>query len=72
MQHSVASFGRDLLQVDYASYLSQHDVVYETPPAIGCHGLPIGNGFSGALVWTPPTAVRWELGGSDLWADGPA
>lgn len=72
MQHSVASFGRDLLQVDYASYLSQHDVVYETPPAIGCHGLPIGNGVSGALVWTPPTAVRWELGGSDLWADGPA
>ena len=67
---SDTTFG-DLLNVDYPAYLSKHDLVYESPPEVPFDGIPLGDGETGALLWTSGDAVRFELGRSDLWDDGP-
>ncbi|MFE1958618.1 carbohydrate-binding protein [Streptomyces sp. NPDC059479] len=39
------------LNVDYASYLSKHDIVYNRPNTNPDHGLTVGNGRIGAMAW---------------------
>ncbi|MFJ4918620.1 glycosyl hydrolase family 95 catalytic domain-containing protein [Streptomyces sp. NPDC088725] len=39
------------LDVDYASYLSKHDVVYNRPNTDPDYGLTVGNGRVGAMAW---------------------
>jgi len=39
------------LDVDYASYLSKHDIVYNRPNTNPAHGLTVGNGRTGAMAW---------------------
>ncbi|MFI6096493.1 glycosyl hydrolase family 95 catalytic domain-containing protein [Lentzea sp. NPDC051213] len=39
------------LDVDHASYLAKHDVVYNRPNTNPDHGLTVGNGRTGAMVW---------------------
>ncbi|WP_433604102.1 glycosyl hydrolase family 95 catalytic domain-containing protein [Dactylosporangium sp. CA-139114] len=43
--------GTGVLDVDYAGYLSRHDVVYNSPQTDPLHGLTVGNGRTGAMVW---------------------
>jgi hypothetical protein len=40
------------LTVDYAGYLSKHDIVYNRPDSNPAHGLTVGNGRTGAMVWS--------------------
>ncbi|WP_394840794.1 DUF5010 C-terminal domain-containing protein [Pendulispora brunnea] len=40
------------LNVDYAQYLSKHDVVYNKPNTNPAYGLTVGNGRMGAMVWS--------------------
>ncbi|MFG2040323.1 carbohydrate-binding protein [Dactylosporangium sp. NPDC048998] len=40
-----------VLDVDYAGYLSKHDVVYNSPQTNPLYGLTVGNGKTGAMVW---------------------
>ncbi|MGW4488340.1 glycosyl hydrolase family 95 catalytic domain-containing protein [Amycolatopsis sp. NPDC004368] len=44
-----AATGR--LDVDYASYLAKHDLVYNRPSTDPDYGLTVGNGRTGAMVW---------------------
>lgn len=39
------------LDVDYASYLAKHDIVYNRPNTNPNYGLTVGNGRTGAMVW---------------------
>jgi hypothetical protein len=39
------------LAVDYANYLSKHNIVFNTPITSPASGLTIGNGRVGAMVW---------------------
>ncbi|MFE2757640.1 hypothetical protein ACFXGA_37125 [Actinosynnema sp. NPDC059335] len=39
------------LDVDLASYLAKHDVVYNRPNTNNLHGLTVGNGRVGAMAW---------------------
>lgn len=39
------------LAVDYAGYLSQHDIVYNSPNAEPSEGLTVGTGKVGAMIW---------------------
>src|SRR5882757_3708900 len=39
------------LDVDYGSYLSKHDIVYNRPNTNPAHGLTVGNGRTGAMAW---------------------
>lgn len=40
-----------ILEVDYASYLAKHDVVYRTPVTNPADGATVGNGKMGAVIW---------------------
>ena len=44
------------LNVDYAGYLSKHDIVYNRPNTNPLHGLTVGNGRTGAMVWNAERA----------------
>ena len=39
------------MDVDYAGYLSQHDIVFNKPITNPIHGATVGNGRMGAMVW---------------------
>ncbi|MEU6432080.1 hypothetical protein ABZ860_39775 [Microbispora sp. NPDC046973] len=53
------------LNVDYASYLSKHDVVYNRPNTNPLYGLTVGNGRTGAMVWSQ-NGLTMQTSGADL------
>ena len=57
-------------EVAWPERLSQHDVVYLSPPEDPTLGLPIGNGDLGALSWTTGREVVLALNKCDIWDDG--
>ena len=57
------------LRVDYAGLLSQHDVVYLSPPIVGYEGLIIGSGEAGARLWNPSDRLMIQINHSALWND---
>ncbi len=73
-QHLAANlpvaFQGDGLNVDYASHLSQQDVVYHAPPREFYESMPLGDGDLGASVWCPGH-FQLQVCKSDLWADPP-
>ncbi|MGI5149816.1 hypothetical protein ACQEVC_26345 [Plantactinospora sp. CA-294935] len=44
------------LNVNYANYLSKHDIVYNRPNTNPLHGLTVGNGKAGAV----PNLTTWR------------
>ena len=56
-------------QIDWPGRLSQHDVVYLSPPEDPLLGLPIGNGDLGALLWTTDTQLVLAINKCDTWDD---
>jgi hypothetical protein len=52
------------LRVDYASYLSKHDVVYNKPNSDPVRGLTVGNGRMGAMVWSA-SGLTLQVSGVD-------
>ncbi|MGI5241485.1 carbohydrate-binding protein [Dactylosporangium sp. CA-139066] len=57
--------GTGVLDVDYAGYLAQHDVVYNSPQTDPLRGLPVGNGRTGAMVWSGD-GLTMQVSGVDL------
>jgi hypothetical protein len=55
--------------IDWPERLSQHDVVYLSPPEDPALGLPIGNGDVGALLWTTDRALIIAINKNDVWDD---
>ncbi|MGW5263468.1 fascin domain-containing protein [Microbispora sp. NPDC004025] len=53
------------LNVDYASYLSKHDVVYNRPNTNPAYGLTVGNGRTGAMAWSQ-NGLTMQTSGVDL------
>ncbi|MFI5907623.1 fascin domain-containing protein [Dactylosporangium sp. NPDC051541] len=53
------------LDVDYAGYLSKHDIVYNTPQTNPLYGLTVGNGKTGAMVWSA-NGLTMQVSGADL------
>jgi alpha-L-fucosidase 2 len=43
--------GTGALDVNYAGYLSKHDIVYNSPQTNPLYGLTVGNGKTGAMAW---------------------
>ena len=64
-------FDGDALDVDRAAYLSQHDVVNLSPATDGYEGFPIGNGDLGAMGWTAPDQMRFQINKTNTWDDAP-
>ncbi|MBE1491320.1 fascin domain-containing protein [Plantactinospora soyae] len=53
------------LNVNYANYLSKHDIVYNRPNTNPIHGLTVGNGKTGAMVWNQ-NGLNMQVSGVDL------
>jgi hypothetical protein len=53
-----------VLAVDYAAYLSKHNVVFNTPITSPASGLTIGNGRVGAMVWNT-NGITMQVTGVD-------
>ena len=51
--------------------VTQHDLVYLSPPHDPMQGIPLGNGDVGALMWCEPSRVVFALNKCDLWDDAP-
>jgi hypothetical protein len=56
-------------EIAWPERLSQHDVVYLSPPEDPTLGLPIGNGDLGALVWTTDREIVLAINKCDTWDD---
>ncbi len=59
------------LDIDYAAYLSGHDVVYLSPAEDGWEAMPLGNGDLGGMLWNPGGDLLWTLNKCDAWDDRP-
>ncbi|MGW5577559.1 glycosyl hydrolase family 95 catalytic domain-containing protein [Micromonospora chokoriensis] len=62
-----AAFGTSTgtLNVNRASYLAKHDLVYNRPNTNPLHGLTVGNGRTGAMVWNN-NGLTAQVSGVDL------
>ncbi len=49
--------------------ITQHDLVYLSPPGDPMQGVPLGNGDVGALLWCEPSRIIIALNKCDLWDD---
>lgn len=65
------SMAKGTWNIPWPQRVSQHDLVYLSPPDDPMQGLPIGNGDLGALVWTEGSRVQLAINKVDTWDDGP-
>ena len=61
-----------LSPVDFRALISTSDLVYSSPVSTGEEGMPVGNGVMGSLVWTTPSALRFQLNRVDVFANDEA
>ena len=52
--------------IDYREWVSRADIVLDKPVSRSEGGMPIGNGRTGTLVWTTPTAARMQVNRVDV------
>jgi len=55
-----------------AALLSRADLHYTTPAPRPEEGMPLGNGRMGTLVWTTPSALRFQINRVDVYPSGSA
>jgi hypothetical protein len=60
----------DRFEADRARLAARADLDYATPVAHSEEGTPIGNGRTGTLVWTTPTALHFQVNRVDLFCMG--
>jgi hypothetical protein len=60
--HAASAF----LDVDYSKLVSRADLDYSRPAARSEEGMPVGNGRMGSLVWTSPSALKFQINRVDV------
>lgn len=56
-------------EISWPERVSQHDLVYLSPPQDPTLGMPIGNGDLGALLWSTDNGLVLPINKSDAWDD---
>ena len=56
-----------LLDVDYRKLVSRADLEYTKPASRSEEGMPVGNGRMGSLVWTTPSALKFQINRADVY-----
>ena len=56
------------MNVDYRSLVSRADLDCNEPVSRSEEGMPVGNGRMGSLVWTTPTALKFQINRVDVFA----
>lgn len=57
-------------EVNYPALISRADLIYDKPVDRSEAGIPVGNGRTGTLLWTTPTAVKMQINRVDIFANG--
>jgi Glycosyl hydrolase family 95 catalytic domain/Domain of unknown function (DUF5703) len=58
-----------LLNVNYSALVSRADLDYSEPASRSEEGMPVGNGRMGSLVWTTPSALKFQINRVDVFAE---
>jgi hypothetical protein len=58
-----------LLDVNYRAFVSRADLDYTYPATRSEEGMPVGNGRMGSLVWTTPSALKFQINRCDVFAE---
>jgi hypothetical protein len=61
-----------LVSVDYQKLVSSADLAYTNAVSRSEDGMPIGNGRMGTLVWTTPSAIRFQINRVDVFGNNSA
>ena len=64
---SVAA-AESLIQIDRHADVSRADLVFDAPATRPEEGMPVGNGRMGSLVWTTPSALKFQINRVDVHA----
>src|SRR3954471_12687389 len=56
----------DPLEPNLASAIARGDLDYSSPATRSEEGMPIGNGRMGSLVWTTPSAIKFQINRVDV------
>lgn len=66
---SSARAASDPLNVDFKTAISRGDLNYTYPATRSEEGMPVGNGRMGSLVWTTPSAIKFQINRDDVFAE---
>ena len=55
----------------FSQPISQHNLVFDSLAKRWDEGIPLGNGWLGALIWQKDNKIRMSLDRVDLWDDRP-
>ncbi|HTX22897.1 MAG TPA: DUF5703 domain-containing protein [Candidatus Aquilonibacter sp.] len=58
-----------LLDVNYRALVTRGDLDYTNPATRSEEGMPVGNGRMGSLVWTTPSALKFQINRCDVFAE---
>src|SRR6266852_2422839 len=58
-----------ILNVDFRKLVSRADLSYDQPASRSEEGLPTGNGRMGSLVWSSPSALKFQINRADVFAE---
>ena len=58
--------------VNYEALVSRASLTYSKPVNRSEEGMPVGNGRMGSLVWTTPSAIRFQLNRVDVFGNNSA
>ena len=61
--------GTPLLTVDHRELVSRADLRFDSPLDLSDHGLPIGGGTMGSLIWTSPHALKFQINRADVYTN---
>jgi hypothetical protein len=58
-----------MLGVNYRTLVSRADLLYDHPATRSEEGMPVGSGRMGSLVWTSPSALKFQINRVDVFAE---
>jgi len=50
------------------TYLSRHDIVFQSPTELEAEGFPMGNGDMGGMIWNHDNGIEFQVNKNDLWS----
>ncbi|HXF10365.1 MAG TPA: DUF5703 domain-containing protein, partial [Desulfuromonadaceae bacterium] len=63
------AFASGFIDIDYRALVSRGDLDYTNPATRSEEGMPVGNGRMGSLVWTTPSAIKFQINRCDVFAE---
>jgi len=54
-------------RIDWRSFLTQHDLIWDVSPQEWLHGIPLANGHIGAMIWGDGGPLKVTLDKYDCW-----